>query len=114
LDHQHHVRLGLRQHGFQRCQYPRSQTGERLAGLHNVQIVIGRDLERLEHLIQHGAVLPGDTHLNLEHPAASREGANQGAQFDGFGTSAEYEEDTLHQPSVTWSKVDLVGAEGLA
>ena len=64
--HEQHVRLLGLDYRLERRQDARGDLGERLPGLHQVQVVIGRDFEGGQHLIEHGAVLCGDADAHLE------------------------------------------------
>ena len=67
--HQQHIRpLGL-DHRLERRQDARGELGQSLPGLHQVQVVIRRDFEGGQHLIEHGAVLCGHAYAHLELPA---------------------------------------------
>ncbi len=60
---------------------------------HQVEIVIGVDVERLEHLVEHGAMLGGDTDLDLQGGVRAQPQDN-GAELDSLRPGSEYEEDS--------------------
>jgi hypothetical protein len=76
-------------------QYAGGDVGKVLPRLHQVQIELGRNLEQLQHLIEHLAVLGGHAHAGIEG-GVGLEGFDQGGHFDGFGAGAEDEEDFLN------------------
>ena len=56
------VRPDLIKDGGYRCHSAGSQVGQALVGLHQGQITVRTDGEQVEHLIEHLAMLAGDTH----------------------------------------------------
>ncbi len=95
----HHVRLPGFNDRLERRYDARGDLRKGLAGLHQVEVVIGRDGERGEHLIKHGAMLRGDTDAHLE-PLTLTEVQQYGAELDGLGAGAEYEEDLVHDARI--------------
>ena len=65
----HQIRPPGGEHRLKAGQHARSRLRQRLAGLHQVEIVIGDDVEDGQHLIEHLAVLRGDAHANVERAA---------------------------------------------
>ena len=94
--HQHDVRPFGGEHLFDGRQNPRGQLRQRLAWLHQVQVVVRLDAESVQHLVQHLPVLRGDAafHLEIARPLAQME--QDGAEFDGFRPGTEYQENFGH------------------
>ena len=63
----------------------------RLRRLHQVQVMIGRHLERPQHLVEHGAVLRRHAQFDLEIRSLPAEVQQHRAEFDGFGPGAQDE-----------------------
>ena len=63
----------------------------RLLLLHDPQIVVHREGERLDHLVEHLPVLPGEAHEHVEAPAAP-EFQHHGSHLDGLRPGAEGDE----------------------
>src|SRR5690606_20710172 len=68
------------------------QRVERLAGAHQVKIVIGRDAGNLQHLVEHPAMLRADADAAVE-AAVGLESMDEREQLDRFGPGAEDRED---------------------
>ncbi len=66
---------------------------EGLAGEHDVEVMVWGDGEDLEDLVKEGAVLGGDADADGEEVGEAAEVEDGGAEFDGFGASAEDEKD---------------------
>jgi hypothetical protein len=62
---------------------------QRLAGEHEIQIVIGLDLESLEHLIEHSAMLRSDTNADIEASGIFAKAANHRTELDRLRPGAE-------------------------
>ncbi|MNE36713.1 hypothetical protein D3C80_1305340 [compost metagenome] len=87
--HQHHVGLELGQHRLQALQNRRGHIGQVLAGLHDVQVVVGRDLEQFQNLVKHLAVLASYADARLETVVLGKVEGQRG-HFDGFWAGAKY------------------------
>lgn len=83
-----HIWCRILQHWLQCFQNPRRQPAERLVRTHDVQVEIGDYLESFQYLIQHGAVLRGDTDAHGQFPSGLQF-PNQRTELDGLGTGAE-------------------------
>ena len=83
-----HIGLCLLQHIFNAQQNIGGNGGQGLAGTHDVQVVICGDAEDLSDLVQHLAVLTGETYDALDFRVLLQL-LHQGAHFEGFGTGAE-------------------------
>ena len=86
--HQHHVRLFRIQNTAQRFEGPRRHPEEVLVLAHDVQIVVGLDLEEVQDLVEHLAMLRGhaDPALNAVGLFQCRD---QRCHLDGFRSRAE-------------------------
>ena len=60
------------EHALERRQDSRGRLEQRLARQHQVEVVIGMDVERLQHLVQHRAMLRRDAHFDIEAGGCSR------------------------------------------
>ncbi|MNH27409.1 hypothetical protein D3C79_875190 [compost metagenome] len=88
---QYHIRLELGQYGLEPLQNGRGHVCQVLAWLHDVQVVIGRDLEQLQYLVKHLAVLASNADTGLETVVLGKvEG--QRCHFDGLWAGAKYDE----------------------
>ena len=65
---------------------------QRLIGAHDVEIVVWRNLEQIQNLIQHLAMLCCDAHPGVKARILGQ-GFDNGRHFDGFGTCAKNAED---------------------
>lgn len=66
---------------------------QRMAGAHQLQIVVGLDGENLEHLVEHLAVLAGGAD-HAFHGGRGRQGLDDGGHFDGLGPGTDDRENT--------------------
>jgi hypothetical protein len=87
--HQHIVGLKLREDRSEPAQHARKGIAQRLSGLHDVEIVVGLQRKRGHHLIEHLAVLTGDTDSRQDFFLLG-ECVDDRCHFDGFRTCAEY------------------------
>ena len=89
--HQHDAGLLGIQDGFERRQNPGSGLEQGLAGQHQIQIVIGPDVEYRQHLVEHVTMLTGDAHpgLKLRRPGAQVQ--ENRTELDRLGPGPEYE-----------------------
>ena len=92
--HQDHVRLLGTDHVAQAEQNAGGDVVEILARRHDVQIVVRRDLEQRQHLIQHLAVLGGHAHPAVE-AGGGAQGFHHWRHFDGLRAGAEDTENPL-------------------
>jgi hypothetical protein len=81
---------------FERSQNARCRPGERLAGGHRIQIVIGSDAKNGQRLVEHLAVLRRDRDADAELLRPRPHAAYDGSKLDGFGACAEYKERLHH------------------
>jgi hypothetical protein len=63
--------------------------GQRLVGAHEVEIIIGSQIEEREHLIEHLAVLRRDTDDAARPPRMPPQLGDDRGHFDRFGAGAE-------------------------
>ena len=87
--HQHDIRLRLFKNEIQTMQRLLSNHSERLTTFHNIEIIIGLDLENIEHLIEHLPVLRGDAH-NALRVLALLQRTDERRHFDGLRPGAEH------------------------
>ena len=69
---------------------------QRLARLHDRQVVVGRHVEDAQHLVEHLAVLAGHGHDGLELIPARLQLVDERAHLDCLRAGAEDEHDFLH------------------
>ena len=103
LDHDQVGPFGF-EHRFERGQDARRESGERLARLHQVEVVIRRDGEGFEGVVEHLAVLRRDADLDRELRRPQAQVAHQWTKLNGFRPGAEDGQDALrvrHSASVT-------------
>ncbi|MNG93490.1 hypothetical protein D3C79_524590 [compost metagenome] len=87
---QDHIRLELCQDRLEPLQDCRGDIGQVLTWLHDVQVIVRRDLEQLQHLVEHLAVLAGHAYARLEAIVLSQvEG--QRCHFDGLWAGTKYD-----------------------
>ena len=87
--HQYGVGTGLTQHIAHAQQHTGGHVIQVLPLLHDVQVIIRLDVENLEHLIEHFAVLSGNAHKGTEVFRVCLECLDQRGHFDGFRTCPE-------------------------
>ena len=90
---QHQVGLGLDQHPFHTGEALAGNGGEGLPGFHNVEVIVRRQAEDVEHRVQHLTVLGGNTAQAL-HTLPARELLDQRRHLDGLRPGTEYGHDT--------------------
>lgn len=66
---------------------------KRLRGTHQVQIVMWRNAEQLEHLIQQSTMLCSDTDASFEAPGGLRQLRGQRRELDRLRPSPKYKQD---------------------
>ena len=86
---EHPVGSLLAQDGFESSQDARRHLGRRLVVLHDVEVVLGLNVEDTQHLIQHVAVLGGDAHAAHDALRMPRQLAHDGSELDRLGSGAE-------------------------
>jgi len=89
--HQDHIRLLGVQNRFHAREDARRRLKQRLAGEHDVEIIIGVDVEGGQHLVQHLAMLAGDAHPGVELLRMPLHVKDDGRKIDGFRPCAEDE-----------------------
>jgi hypothetical protein len=77
------------EHALERRQNARRRLRQRLSRLHQVEIVVGRDAEDLQYLIEHLAMLRGDAAFHLEFGRTGAQMEQHRAELDGFRPRAE-------------------------
>ena len=78
--------------------HPGEHLGGRLAGAHDIEIVVHLDAEQLEHLIEHVAMLSGDADPRLDTGLGPQRRHHR-SHLDRLGTGAE-DRKNLHR----WSQ----------
>ena len=96
---QHHVRLLLLKDPVQAQQYRRGLLRQRKPLLHDVQIHVRLNAEKLQDLVQELPVLRRNAHTAFKTPVAAQ-CQGEGRHFDRFGTGPEYRH-YLHTPSTS-------------
>ena len=97
--HQHHGGLFLGDYAVQALDGAGSHLGQALPGLHDIQVDVGLDAEHAHRLIEHLAVLAGETHPGGEQVLPPVEFHDHRGQFNRFGPSAHYNEDLIFHAS---------------
>ena len=87
--YKHHIRLSLFHNRLQAHQRTRSHIVQRLAGGHNVQIIVRLNTEQVEHLIQHFAMLCSNSNNRLDIFRILAHCQHQRTHFNSFRTSSE-------------------------
>lgn len=77
-------------------EHAHGNVGEVLPLAHDVEVVVGGDVENIEYLVEHLAVLSGDGDDGAELVGAFLELLYQGRHLYGFRPCAEYEHYGLH------------------
>ena len=95
LYHDHRGRL-RRQDRIYAAEHAPGDLRQRLIRCHEVQVIIGRDVEAREDLVEHRAMLGGDTDARLELFAGKPQAPDHRAQLDCLGPGPENEEDRFH------------------
>ena len=89
--HEHRVGPFGLEHGLQLEQHVACHVEERLARLHDGEIVIGPHIKDLQNLIQHLTVLAGYTHNGFELVVPAFKLVHERAHLDSLGTCPKYE-----------------------
>ncbi len=106
----HHVRLHLPVHIAQSGKHPGGDIVEVLPLLHDVEVVMGRDAEQPQYLVEHLAVLTGNADKGLEPVGLFLKCFHQRGYLDGFGTGAKDQHDSFfifHSVRVLFSEVSF-------
>ena len=90
------VGLCLFQYVAQANEYACGNIVKILSLLHNVEVVIGSNLEKAKHLVEHLTVLSRYTDNGLECFGIFLELLNKGCHLYSFGTCAEYQHYFFH------------------
>lgn len=91
--HQHQIRLLCSQHPLEAGQNAAAQVVQILTGLHDVQVMLGRDVKQMENLVQHLAVLGRDADHGFAVRCSGLKAFDQGSHLDGLGAGAKDDED---------------------
>src|SRR5690606_37590806 len=106
--HEHHIGLGAREYVAHAEEDVARDIEEVLAGLHDVEFLMHRQLEELHHLIEDLAVLSGGTHEGLDH-AAALELVVHGGHFDGLGPRAHNQHHAFHEIQRPFTRLPIRG-----
>lgn len=93
--HQHAIRADLRVERVKPLEQPGTQAIEGLVGHHDIQVMVGGDLEQRHHLVQHCPVLAGDADHRFDIRSLGQ-GTHQRPHLDRFRSRAEHRQD-LHR-----------------
>ena len=85
--------------GLELEQHVARNVEQRLARLHDRQVVVGSHTEDAQHLVEHLAVLAGHGHDGLELLLARLQLVDERAHLDCLRAGAEYEHDYFHYRS---------------
>ena len=85
--------LAALQHALEAQEDVAGDVEQVLPGLHDVEVVLGHDVEQLEHLVQHFAVLCGHAHHGFNLASSGLQALHQRRHLDGFGAGAENDHD---------------------
>jgi hypothetical protein len=77
---------------------------------HDVQIVIGTDMEQVQHLVEHLAVLGGDADQALKPAGMSFQLLDDRRHLDRLGAGTEYGDDLFHD---RYDLISLIITTGL-
>ena len=80
---EHVVGLLLLQHIFQPAEHAGGDVVEGLPALHDIQVVVHRQMEEIDHLIEHLAVLRGEADLRINARPLQKL-FHDGRHLDGF------------------------------
>ena len=89
--HEHHVGPLVLENGPELDQHVASHVEQRLARLHDRQVVVGSHVEDAQHLVEHLTVLTGHGHDGLELAWARLQLIYERAHFDGLRARPEDE-----------------------
>lgn len=82
--------------GLELEQHVARNVEQRLAGLHDRQVVVWSHAEDAQHLVEHLAVLTGDRHNRVELVGARPQLVHERAHLNGLRTGAEDEHNFFH------------------
>ena len=88
--HHHHVRLLGQQDRPHAGDDPAADVEQVLAGPHQVQVDIGGDAEKGQHLVEHLPVLGGDADAHPENGALAAQPGDDRGQLDGFRPGSQH------------------------
>src|SRR6267142_731549 len=92
--HDHQIRTAFFKVSADSCNSGRRQLWQGLVVLHQIEIHVRNDSKHLEYLIQHFAMLSGNTNIRLEVWAILCQ-KNQRTKLDRLRTRAKYVRDLL-------------------
>jgi hypothetical protein len=87
--HEHPIRPYFSQHWFQPRQHSGGHLGGRLTLLHQIQILIGHDVKKVQHLIQHIPMLSRSTDMDLKAIRLLPQLSHHRGHLDRLGAGAE-------------------------
>lgn len=96
---QDHVGPLVLEDGLELEQHVARHVEQRLARLHDRQVVVGSHVEDAQYLVEHLAVLAGHGHDGLELILARPQLVDERAHLDGLRAGAEDEHDFFHYRS---------------
>jgi len=91
--HQQQVVAGALEDVAQAQEDVAGDVGEVLPRLHDVEVMVGADVEQVQHLVEHLTVLGGDAHLCLDGRVGGQ-GVDDRCHLDGLGAGAENGKDS--------------------
>lgn len=94
--HEHDVGPLVLEDGPELEQHVARDVEQRLARLHDRQVVVGCHVEHAKHLVQHLTVLTGDRHNRVELVGARPQLVHERAHLNGLRASAEDEHNFFH------------------
>ena len=94
--HEHHVGFRLAKHVAHTGEHTRRNVVEVLTLLHDVKVVVGGNVEDAQHLVEHLAMLPGDTHYSDKLVGTALKLLHQRSHLDGFRAGAEHKHYSFH------------------
>ena len=86
---EHHVGLLTLQHRLELQQHIAGDVEQRLARLHDRQVVVRHDVEHMQHLVEHLTVLAGDAHDGLEVAGTRLQLVDERAHLDCLRAGAK-------------------------
>lgn len=93
---QYHVGSKVGQHTAHTQQNFRGDVVQVLIRSHDVEVIIGMDVEYLKHLVQHLAMLGRDTDARVKVLRVLQKRLDQRSHLDGFGAGTENEKYLFH------------------
>lgn len=95
--YKHNVGLRTVEHVAHAEEHTRGNVIEVLPRHHDVEVIVGGDVEKAEHLVEHLAVLSGDAHLSDELIRAAFELIDKRRHLDGLRPRTENKQYLFHQ-----------------